>query len=148
MRGRHLLGLAAVALVVAFFVPTAHFGIVFFGGSTSDDIFLWDSWRSVPREWRDVLSLAGSLVPCALFVAAWLIAFFWPRRLTRGLTWALWAAVAWIAWPWFYFDYVRSITRVGYYLWVASFVLLGYALQRTRRERLAASGGQPPVAAR
>ena len=143
MQGRYLLGLAAVAFVVAFLVPVVTIDWISFFGRIHADVFLWETLE-IPKQWSHVPSFAGNAIPCALFVATWLMAFFWPLRLPRGLPWAVWAVVAYLTWALVGIRYIEH--RVGYYLLIASFVLLGLALHRIRRERLAASSGQPPVA--
>jgi len=67
-----------------------------------------------------------------LFIAAGVLAWVRPHRVSRGLEWGVWVA-ALVNTHWFVIPAVdRSELRAGYYLWVVSFLLLGATLHRMR----------------
>ena len=91
-------------------------------GATPD----WSDW---PWLLLDVASALTNL----LFVAALVLTVRWPERVNTRWERAIWLA-ALLNTNWFARSEYRDELRIGYYLWVFSFALLGLALRTVRRE--------------
>jgi len=85
---------------------------------------------------QDAIGVASALTNI-LFVLGALIAFRWPhgvsRSLGRDLLLAAWLNTAWFFW-------MSTDLGIGYYLWVASFILLSRAVTPAHPE---ATGTSP-----
>jgi hypothetical protein len=81
--------------------------------------------------------IVASALANLVFIGALLLALRWPARITRGLEYATWIATL-LAAHWLLFLRPESLhsLRIGYYLWLTSFVLLALGVHGVRRSQL------------
>jgi hypothetical protein len=145
MPGKRILLAAVVAYLLAWLLPSLVVTIGGPFGPTTAVIRGWEATRwalsplwpgdpSITPGWRTLLIAASGLTNLLLVVAV-VFAARWPQRITRGLAAAFWAA-ALLNTLWFLSAGLdRGQLRIGYYLWVSSFVLMAVALGEIRRAR-------------
>ena len=137
MTGRRVLLLAVVVYIAAWFTPSARVEIwlntVVARGWEATLLALQPRGAPLPQQ----LLMFTSGLSNVLFIAAGWIAWKRPHKLSRGLEWAVWLA-ALVNTHWFILPTVDRVDlRAGYYMWAASFALLGVALHQIRTTPLA-----------
>lgn len=141
MRHRSILLIAAATYVSAWMLPSfvmpGPFGVVvIYRGWDATRVALdplWPGGFEIEGWLAATLSVLSGLSNL-VFVTAWLLAARWPERIRFPLEAALWLSVAvnlgWLS--------EGSGLRAGYFLWLAAFVLLAWAVHAVRR------GHRPP----
>ena len=128
-----LLAVAAFLYVLSWLLPVAD------GGTTLSDGGLpgWEAFRLALSPiwsyeglagdswWSDSLSVLSALTNIG-FVASAAILASWPQRFRRGTFWSLVLATI-VNTLWFVLSDERSDLRIGYYLWLSSFIVLAVA---------------------
>jgi len=138
MRAKVMFTAAALAYILAWFLPTVYLPDLEPWSADSVIVTGWEATRAALGPiWRADGSLDGPLratlavasgLSNLLFVVAVLFAFWRPSRIAPWLPWAI-AMAALINTHWLVGDPgFRSSLSAGYYLWLASFVLLTIAL--------------------
>lgn len=154
IKSRHLLILAGIAYLLAWPLPSVVETIPVPLGPTVEVVRGWEATRwALSPVWPDRRSLevgplhAAVIVASALanlvFLGALLLALRWPKRITRVLEYATWIAVLLAAhWLLFFRPELKSL-RIGYYLWLTSFVLLALGVHGVRGLHLRGSATGP-----
>jgi hypothetical protein len=132
-RTTRLVAVAAFLYVLSWLMPVVVGGITLFDGGLPG----WEAFRLAlapiwPYEgltgdgwWSDSLSVLSALTNIGFVISAAMLAA-WPQRFQRGIFWFLVLASIVNA-LWFVLSDERGHLRIGYYLWLSSFIALAVA---------------------
>jgi hypothetical protein len=146
-----LLATAALIYMVSWFVPVVEGGATLArGGLPGWEAFrvalspIW-SYEGFPGgdSWFSDLASVLSGLTNPWFLASLAVLAFWSPRFTREVFWGL-ALATLINTLWFVVPSERGDLRIGYYLWLGSFIVLAAA---ARSILLSAGRSSPPSAA-
>jgi len=127
---------ATIALTVATFLYVLSWLMPVVDGGTTlpDGLPGWEAFRLAlspiwsyeglagDNWWSDLLSVLSALTNIA-FLAAAAVLTSWPQRFRRGIFWSLMSAAI-INALWLVLSAERGDLRIGYYLWLSSFIVL------------------------
>jgi len=129
---RVLLWAASIAFVVSWFLPVIKNGLTFPEGLPGWQAMravldpLWDHDKLRDRPWFSALSIASGLTNVVMIAA---LSHLHLTRLSPANRWKHWVVLAAaINASWTGFDWRDDDLRIGYYLWVVSFLLLAIAV--------------------
>jgi hypothetical protein len=129
---RVLLWAASIAFVVSWFLPVIKNGWTFPKGLPGWQAMravldpLWDHDKLRDRPWFSALSIASGLTNLVMIAA---LARLHLTRLASANRWKHWVVLAAaINASWMGFDWRDDDLRIGYYLWLLSFLLLAIAV--------------------
>lgn len=132
--------IAVMTYMLAWLLPVVHGGTtVLSGGIPGWEAFrvalgpVWAYADFATSSWFANLLSVGSALTNLVFIAALAVLGWGPPRASRGVFWGLLLA-ALLNTHWFLLFDDPSDLRIGYYTWVASFVILAVAAYRLGNE--------------